>query len=105
VNRVVGLLPGRKMAAGVAAVRWSNLQVVVVVDVALRAGHGRMSVRERESSDSVIECRRGPRRGVVALGAICGGKRGSGTCVRWVVGLLPRGEVASRVPAVGRGDL
>ena len=37
VHRIVGLLPGAQVAAGVTAIRRSNLQIVIVVDVALRA--------------------------------------------------------------------
>lgn len=39
MRRIVGLLPGGEMAAGVAAIRGSNFQIVVVVDVASDASH------------------------------------------------------------------
>ena len=105
VNRVVSLLPGGEVASRVPAVRRSDLQIVVVVYVALRTSHRRVSVREREARDGVIERSGRPRRGVMALRAICGRERRSGARVRRVVGLLPGGEVAAGVPAVCRGDL
>ncbi len=59
--RIVGLLPGRQMASGVAAVGRSNGQRVVIVDVARRAGRsfprGRhlVSIRQWETRGRVIE--------------------------------------------------
>jgi len=38
MRRVVGRLPSRQVASGIAAVRSSDIQAVVVVDVAGRAG-------------------------------------------------------------------
>lgn len=43
------------MASGVATVRRSNLQVVIVVDMAGSAGNIRMSVSQEESGRRVIE--------------------------------------------------
>ncbi len=38
MHRVSSLLPGRQMAAGISASIWRRRQVVIVVDVAVRAG-------------------------------------------------------------------
>ena len=37
VRGIIGLLPGRQVALGIPAIRRLNLQIVVVVDVAVRA--------------------------------------------------------------------
>src|SRR5437879_12800095 len=42
VLRVSGLLPGRQMAAGISASIWRRRQVVIVVDVAVRASNSRV---------------------------------------------------------------
>src|SRR2546423_14710274 len=47
---------------------------------------------------------RSPRNGVMACRAVRDGKRRSRSCVRGVIGLLPGGQMASRIPAVGRHD-
>ena len=61
MRRIIRLLPSRQMASGVAAVGRRNGQSVVVVDVAIRAGHdfprGRhlVSIRQRETRGRVVE--------------------------------------------------
>jgi len=73
VSRIVGLLPRRKMAAGIGTIGGRDIQRVVVVDVALRAvgnfaGRSKLvRVGEGESGGGVVEGGIGPRRGVVAL--------------------------------------
>jgi len=76
VRGIVCLLPGSKVAARIAAVRGSDLQIVVVADVALRAGGyfargcHLVRVRQREAGRAVIERRICPICGVVAGGAL-----------------------------------
>ena len=61
MHGIIRLLPGRQMASGVAAVGRRSGQSVVVVDVAIRAGHnfpGRrhlVRIRQRETRGRVIE--------------------------------------------------
>jgi len=105
MDRIVGLLPGGQVAAGVPTIRGRNLQIVVVVDVALRALQIRVAIRQRESSGAVIEYYIGPRRRIVTIRAIRNRKSGSGARVRRVVGLLPGGQVAASVAAVGSRNL
>ena len=62
------------MAARVSAVGRRNLQRVVVVDVARSAGHIRVTIRQQESCGSVIEIRRVPPLGGMAIRAVCYGK-------------------------------
>ena len=58
---IIGLLPGGQVASGVAAVGRRGGQSVVVVDVAIRAGHnfprGRhlVRIRQRETRGRVVE--------------------------------------------------
>lgn len=64
-----------------------------------------MAIGEQEAGGAVIECGSVPVCGGMASGAF--GERESvwRACVRRVVGLLPGGEVAARVAAVGGRDL
>jgi len=55
MHRIVGLLPGREVAAGGSAGRGRNLQVVVIVDVAGRAKHVGVPSSQQESGRTVIE--------------------------------------------------
>ena len=48
-------VPLRQVAAGVAAVRWRDLQGVIVVDMALRAGGRQVRARQRKSRHTVVE--------------------------------------------------
>jgi hypothetical protein len=105
VSRVFGLLPGGEVAAGIAAIGRSGLQVVVSVDVAGRAGNIGVAVDQQETGDAVVECRGSPRDGVVTTRAICRGERSTRLRMRRSVGLLPSGEVAAGVSAVSRSDL
>jgi len=81
VRRVVRALPGRQMAASVAAIRRLNFQCVIVVDVAGTAhrnfsavGNQLMRVDQREAGGAVIKSRAGPVHGAVARGALRGRK-------------------------------
>ena len=61
-------VPVLQVAAGVSAIRGRNLQRVVVVDMALRAGRGHMHAGQRETSHAVVErCQVRPGDRVVTL--------------------------------------
>ena len=105
MNRVIGLLPRGQVAAGIAAVGRGNLQIVIVIDVALRAGDRGVRIRQRETSHRMIERNGGPRSGVVALRAIRCGESRTRARVRRIVCLLPCSEVAASVAAVRGSDL
>jgi len=105
VNGIVGGLPGGEVAASVPAVSRSRLQIVVVVDVALRALQIRVAVGEREARGAVIKNYVGPGRRVVAVRAIRDAEGRASAWVRRVVSLLPGGEVAAGVAAVSCRDL
>lgn len=104
VDGIVRLLPRRQMALRISATRWRDRQIVIVIDVAGRAGHVGVPGGERESRRAVIECCSCPTYGRVARRAIrrreCSARRrmhGARRC-------LPRGQVALRVAAIGRRD-
>ena len=89
VDRRGGLLPGGEMAAGISAIRGSNLQIVIIVDVARSAGNVGVSIGEKESGGAVIKDRGGPANGVVAGSAIGSGKGRAGRGMWRIGGLLP----------------
>lgn len=74
MGRIIRRLPSRQMALGVSAIRWRNIQTVVVVDVAgsargrLSGRHKLVRVRQREACGCVIKHRSRPRSRVVARG-------------------------------------
>jgi len=82
------------MAAGVAAVGGSNLQIVIIVDVAGRTGNVGVAIGEKESGRAVIKDGGGPANGVVAGSTIRSGKRRASGGMRRIGGLLPLGQVA-----------
>jgi len=90
------------MASGVPAVRRCDRQTVVVVDMARSARHVGVSVGQQEARGAVIEDRRGPGNGVVAARAVGNSKSRARRGVHRIVGLLPGGQMAARVPAVVR---
>ena len=94
VHRVGRLLPGSQVATGISAIRGSNLQIDVVIDVAARTGHVGMAGRQGESGRSVIEGGSQPAIKFVAALAVAGGKRRSRARMRRVRGLLPIFQVA-----------
>ena len=57
MHRILCLLQGYKVAAGVSAVGRSNLQIVIIVDVARGAGNVGVPVREWKSRRRVVEIR------------------------------------------------
>jgi len=105
VHGVRRLLPFRKMASRISAVRWRNRQSVVVVDMAGSARNVRMPVRQQESRRGVVEISRVPALGRMATRAIRDGEDRPRGRVHWVVGLLPGRQMALRVSAVRRRDL
>ncbi len=100
-----GLLPLGKVAAGIAAVRRSRLQIVIVVDVAGSTGHVGVAVRQQEARSAVIEFAVGPSGNGVAAGASRGCRReAGGDVIRDIaadgLGLVPIRCVARH--AIGR---
>jgi len=104
-----GALPRGLVAAVTVCVR--GREVVIVVYVAVRAGvyfaGGRHLVRaeQRPAGRRVVKIHVQPRHGVMTIGAR--GDREYVGCSRMlrIVGLLPGGKVAARMPAVGRRNL
>jgi len=97
VHGIVGLLPSREVALRVTAVRRANLQIVIIVDVAVGAGvdlaggSQLVGIREREAGGGVIKIRGVPGNCCVTGGA-CGNRKYRGRRGMLRVGcLLPRG--------------
>ena len=106
MHRIVGLLPGGEVATRVAAIRGSDLQSVIVINVAACTGHIGVPVGKRKTSRSVVESDDGPGDGaLVAVVAICSSKRGPCSRVRRIGGLLPSSEVAAGSAAICRANL
>lgn len=87
-----------------AAVTIRGIERVVVVHVARRTGsrrRGHVRSGQRKSGDAVIECRRGPARRRMTCGAIRGGESRAGSGVDRSSRLLPGGQMALRVAAIG----
>ena len=104
MDRIVRLLPGSQVASGIAAIGGSNRQVVIIVDVAGDARNVGVAIGQQKARDAVIEGDIGPRRGVVTIGTVGSGKTRAGFGVRRIVGLLPSGEVAAGIAAIGGSD-
>ena len=110
VHRIVGLLPGGQVASGIPAIRRADLQIVIVVEVAVRAG-GHLARRchlvrvcQRKTGGRMVKIRCQPGNRIMASGArrnrkYCGRRRMLG-----VRRLLPGCEMASGIPAVRRRD-
>ena len=62
MHRIVGLLPGRQVAARIATIGWSNRQGVIIINVAQVAGHIGMAIGEQKTGGAVVENSRGPGR-------------------------------------------
>ena len=77
----VGLLPGRQMASGISAIGRRDRQIVVIVDMAERAGHVRVAIGQQESGRAVVELGVHPIVKRMAGRAVRGRKRSSG---RWM---------------------
>jgi len=91
---IVGLLPGGEVAARVAAIRRRNLEIIVVTNVAGRAGQVGVAVRKQESRGAVIKLRAQPTVEAVASLTIARGKGRTSTGMRRIGGLLPVLQVA-----------
>jgi len=100
VHRIVGLLPVGQVATRITAVGGGDLQIVIVVDVALCAGHVGVTIRQRESGARVVKGGGVPTRVVVAGAAGSQWESLGGTRVRRIVRLLPGGQVAAGVSAI-----
>ena len=102
---------GIQMTLGVSAIGRLNRQIVVVIDVAVGAGvdlAGRrhlVRIRQRKTGCRVIKIRVLPGNRVVAVGT--GGDRENRRRrgMLWVGGLLPGGEMAARMSAIGSRNL
>jgi hypothetical protein len=55
VRRIVGLLPGREVAAGGAASGWTNLQTVIIIDVARLARKIRVAIGQIKAKFTMVE--------------------------------------------------
>ena len=55
MNGISGLLPFGEVAAGVAAIRRSNLQIVIVVEMAGGARNIGVAIGEQEARGAVVE--------------------------------------------------
>jgi hypothetical protein len=67
-----------------------------------RRGHVRSG--QGKPGGAVIERRRVPPCGGMASGTVRRGKGGAGSGVHGIIGLLPGGQMALRVAAIGRGN-
>ena len=98
---------GARKSGLVAAVTIGGIERVIVVYMAGRAGGrrgGHMRSGQGESGGAVIERGSSPACCRMASRAVGGGKSGAGSRVHGIVRLLPSGQVALGVAAVGRGD-
>ena len=111
VRRIVGLLPGRQVALRIPAIRRGDLQIEIVVDVAVRAG-GHLArrshlvrVRQWKTGGRVVKIRRQPGNRIMASGAGRNRKHRGRRRMLGVRRLLPRCKMTSGMPAVCRRDL
>jgi hypothetical protein len=94
VSWIIRALPSREMTAGIAAIGWSDLKIVIVVDMARSAGNVCVAIGQEKTGSAVIEDCGCPTNSVVAGGTIGSGKSSASRDVRRVIGLLPLGKVA-----------
>lgn len=93
MKRIRGLLPGCQMALRVTAIRRSNCQIVVIVNVAGGAGHIGMAVGEQEPRRTVIKS--GVQPSVKRVARVTRGRKICGRVIG-VRGFLKIGQVARR---------
>ena len=93
------------MAARIATIRRSDLQVVIVVYVAVGAGRSGMAEGQWKSGKAVIEVGRIPSLWRVAGRAVRRAKDGARRRVWRIIGLLPSGQVAAGIAAIRRSNL
>ncbi len=116
MHRGGGSLPaatvvGIQMTPGVSAIGRLSGQVVVVIDVAVGAGvdlAGRrhlVRIRQRKTSRRVIKIRVLPGDSIVAVGTGGDRKYRGRRGMRRIGGLLPGGEMAARMSAIGGDNL
>lgn len=82
-----------------------GVQRIVVVDVTVGAGSGLVRADQSESGNAVIEGSTVPTLGSMAIGAIRSSEGRTGSGVNGSGGLLPLGEMAPGIAAIGRSDL
>ena len=95
VRGIIRLLPRSQMAAGVSAIRWCNLQVVVVADVARGAGHSRVRVGQRKVGGRECVVERRPQPAVKRMARLAGRRELRADVIR-IRRLLKIRQVASR---------
>jgi hypothetical protein len=95
VHGVICLLPGRQMATRVAATVERGRQVIIVINVAGRAGHTGVPIGEWEPCYAVIEWRPCPAIHRVACAAIRDRKKRWIRLMRGIRRLLPGRQMAS----------
>ena len=107
VRRRVSLIVGCQMALRVSAIVERDLQLVIATDMALLACHVGMSLCQREINGrrSMVDPRCQPACRRVASGTLCYRKCSRVRCVRGIIGLLPSGQMALRVPAIVELDV
>lgn len=55
MNGIIRLLPGGQMALRISAIGRCNRQIVIIVDMAERASHIRMTIGKQETGRAVIK--------------------------------------------------
>ena len=116
VHRIVGPLPAAsvvriQVALGVRAIGRLDLQVVIVVDMAVGAGvhlarrRHLMRIGQRETCGGVVKTRGQPRDRIVAVGASRDREHRGRSRVLRIRGLLPGRQMATRMPAIGGCNL
>ena len=105
MHRRGGLLPSAEVATGSSASVGSDLQIVIIVEVAGGAGHVGVALRQCEACGGVVEGRGVPTRGVVAVAAVLPSERRARASVRRIIGLLPGAQVTTGVSASRRRNL
>lgn len=104
MHRVVGSLPSSQVASRRSASTGSDLQIVIIVYMASRAGDVGVALSERKAGARVIEIRTVPACGGVTVRAITNGEGRAGSRVGRIVGGLPSTEMATGISAIGRRD-
>jgi hypothetical protein len=94
MHGIIGLLPIIQMASGISAIVGSDVEVVIVVDVATNAGNVGVLAGQKKSCDAVIELYAKPTVEIVAALAIGDRKIRAGSGVIGIRGVLPILQVA-----------
>ena len=107
IRHVAANRRGALESSRVATVTIRRIQRVVVAHMARRAGSRRrrhVRAGQSKSCRAVIKSSRRPAGRIVASGAVHRSKRGSRSGVNRIVGLLPGGQMALRISAIGWGN-